>query len=543
MQVDNTAAFDRVEWDFLQEVMEAMGFPEEFRDFIKEVYTDLQFAIRVNGRTGRDRGVSNGVRQGCPASPLIFLIVQEALLIAIRGDALLRGIEVGVGRGKCLEVRERCMADDTVVYLRSAGDAVRLFEIIKTFEIASGQKLNPSKSTGVLFGAEKRGGVPKGMRIEWMCFGDGMIEEGLGVRVGTEGQVLAQWEEEAAGMVEAMRGQMTQSKHAMSTTARVRCIQGAFVSKLMYPWQVQAPKDADRIISEVQKQMDAALFEGRAGGRGWFFIERSLAVQPLGDGGLGQISLRRRLEAMWASLAISLGGREEVWKGVWAAELEKVYGGLDGRALVGTTCGFRKFARDGEGLEVMRRGLEALAALPVPKGGVIVPVKRAEVLVRQVEAEERRDAGGSREEVSRWEPGEIGDKKWQPEEVEAQWLFFNPWYQAGTRLTGRSTLKLEEEAVKWSKVGLRTWGDLSRGGKLVTREQLHRAYGHLDGAVYEDLRAELHGEWKAALAKGNGAWLRGGREREGEVREVRAMCCWYDEGGGAGGFHCDKMMS
>jgi len=89
---------------------------------------------------------------------------------------------------KLAPVVTRVVGKTQVAYLRSARDATRLFEIIGTFEVASGQKLNPSKSTGV-------------------------------------------------------------------------------------PWQVQAPKDADRIISEVQKQMDAAL--------------------------------RRRLEAMWASLAIS----------------------------------------------------------------------------------------------------------------------------------------------------------------------------------------------------------------------------------------------
>ena len=99
VQVDNTAAFDRVRWDFLQEVMEAMGFPEEFREFIGEIYTDLQFAIKVNGQKGGKGGVTNGVRQGCPASPLIFIIVQEALLMAIRGDEQLKGIRVVTGGG------------------------------------------------------------------------------------------------------------------------------------------------------------------------------------------------------------------------------------------------------------------------------------------------------------------------------------------------------------------------------------------------------------------------------------------------------------
>jgi hypothetical protein len=34
--------------------------------------------------------------------------------------------------------------------------------------------------------------------------------------------------------------------------------------------------------------MDAALFEGREGGKGWYFVDRSLAMQPPGDGGWGR---------------------------------------------------------------------------------------------------------------------------------------------------------------------------------------------------------------------------------------------------------------
>ena len=58
----------------------------------------------------------NGVRQGCPASPLMFALVQEALLVAIRDDRELRGVGVVAAGGKVKRVRERCLADDTVVY-------------------------------------------------------------------------------------------------------------------------------------------------------------------------------------------------------------------------------------------------------------------------------------------------------------------------------------------------------------------------------------------------------------------------------------------
>ena len=226
---------------------------------------------------------------------------------------------------------------------------------------------------------------------------------------------------------------------------------------------------------------------------------------------------------------MSLRGREEVWKGVWERELEKVYGGMRGRDLVGSTCGFQKFARHPGGLEVMRRGVAALAKLPPPEGRVMAPVEpRGEGEGRTGGEQEGSGAGATSRDEPAWRQGGMGDVEWRTEEVEAQWLFFNPWYRGGTKLTGRSTYELEVEAVKWSEAGLRTWGDLSWGGRLITEGELRRAYGHLDHTMHGHLMAELHGEWKGALAEGSGSWAGGAREGGGGGREVLAMCCWYD---------------
>ena len=53
--------------------------------------------IKTNGIEGEPLNVSNGVRQGCGASPLMFLLVQEALLSGIRESMDIEGIEVECG--------------------------------------------------------------------------------------------------------------------------------------------------------------------------------------------------------------------------------------------------------------------------------------------------------------------------------------------------------------------------------------------------------------------------------------------------------------
>ena len=98
MQLDNAAAFDRVRWDFIGELMEAFGFPQDIRELIKGMYTGIGFRTKVNGKVGERHAASNGVRQGCGASPLLYILVQEALLISLRKGTRLKGLTVGVGR-------------------------------------------------------------------------------------------------------------------------------------------------------------------------------------------------------------------------------------------------------------------------------------------------------------------------------------------------------------------------------------------------------------------------------------------------------------
>ena len=121
------------------------------------------------------------MRQGCPLSPLLFLLVMEALLISIRDDPCLTGIRIATHDGDHMELRERCMADDTMVYLQSADQVPRLLEILAEFEAASGQKLNADKSIGVVLGDEADAEIPADMAVKMVNFGNPLIEPTLGV--------------------------------------------------------------------------------------------------------------------------------------------------------------------------------------------------------------------------------------------------------------------------------------------------------------------------------------------------------------------------
>ena len=79
LKLDFSKAFDWVNWQFLFNAMSRMGFPLLFTNMVKLTMVEAEATINVNGHTSTSFKIERGVRQGCPLSLLLFLIVGEAL--------------------------------------------------------------------------------------------------------------------------------------------------------------------------------------------------------------------------------------------------------------------------------------------------------------------------------------------------------------------------------------------------------------------------------------------------------------------------------
>ena len=80
--LDMEKAFDRCSWTFLIEGLEAIGFDQSFIDVVKLAYSNTsppKRKIVANGYLGPEFTLHSGVAQGCPLSPLLFLIITEPL--------------------------------------------------------------------------------------------------------------------------------------------------------------------------------------------------------------------------------------------------------------------------------------------------------------------------------------------------------------------------------------------------------------------------------------------------------------------------------
>ena len=92
LSLDQEKPFDRVDWSFLHSVLLSMGFGPSFCHWVQVFYCGVSSAVNVNGFISDFFPLSRGVRQGCPLSPLLYVLVVEVLACNIRADPNISGI-------------------------------------------------------------------------------------------------------------------------------------------------------------------------------------------------------------------------------------------------------------------------------------------------------------------------------------------------------------------------------------------------------------------------------------------------------------------
>ena len=94
LSLDQEKAFDRVDDAFLFRIMSHVGFGSSFISWVKLLYSGISSAVCINGYTSAAFFPSRGVRQGCPLSPLLYVLSIEVLAANLRASKAIPGLRL-----------------------------------------------------------------------------------------------------------------------------------------------------------------------------------------------------------------------------------------------------------------------------------------------------------------------------------------------------------------------------------------------------------------------------------------------------------------
>ena len=160
--IDFEKAFDSVEWSFINKILSSFNFGTNFKKWCEIMYNDITSCVTNNGHSSQFFKVTRGIRQGCPLSAYLFLLVAEALAAGIRQNINISGIKIGSN-----EVTVIQMADDTTLFLDSPLSLQRCLLLFKIFGRISGLKINITKSEAMGLGIYKKLFVVKPYGLLW----------------------------------------------------------------------------------------------------------------------------------------------------------------------------------------------------------------------------------------------------------------------------------------------------------------------------------------------------------------------------------------
>ena len=131
----------------MTKTLQKVGIERTYLNIIKAIYDKPTANIILNGEKLKAFPLRSGTRQGCPLSPILFNIVLEVLVMAIREEKEIKGIQIGKE-----EVKLSLFADNKILYIENPQDAIRkLLELSNEFGKVVGYKINAQKSLAILY--------------------------------------------------------------------------------------------------------------------------------------------------------------------------------------------------------------------------------------------------------------------------------------------------------------------------------------------------------------------------------------------------------
>lgn len=119
VKLDMKKAYDRLEWQYLEEIMKKLGFCQSFVEAVMRGVQSVSFSVLFNGGQTQDFLPSRGIRQGDPISPYLFLLAGEGLSCLLKHEASLKQLEGIKIAATAPQIHHLLFADDCLLFCKA----------------------------------------------------------------------------------------------------------------------------------------------------------------------------------------------------------------------------------------------------------------------------------------------------------------------------------------------------------------------------------------------------------------------------------------
>jgi hypothetical protein len=323
-KLDLEKAYDHVNWNFVLYLLQRCGFGERWRAWIEWCISSVRFSILVNGSPEGFFNSSRGIRQGDPLSPLLFVLVMEALSKMVNASidqGLLSGFSVGTRAFSELVVSHSLFADDTLIFCEASSEQVLYVRLILLcFEAVSGLRVNLGKSVIVAIGEVENIGALANILG---CSVAGLPMKYLGLPLGASYKDVVMWND----MIEQSERQMAGWKRMyLSKGGRLTLIKSTLSNLPTYFLSLfPIPMSVAKRLEKVQRDF---LWGGMGDEPKLHLVSWNQVCRPLHSGGLGIRKLHKFNQALLGKWLWRYANESEaLWYKIIRAKYEDKDGG------------------------------------------------------------------------------------------------------------------------------------------------------------------------------------------------------------------------
>lgn len=302
LAIDYRKAFDSVSRNFLCKIFEYFGFGDNFKKWIMILLNKRIACVKNGGHISTDFCMNRGIRQGCPISPMIFVLAVEILALRIKQSDI-KGV---VLKDKRFVIKQ--YADDTTLLLSDENDLKKALDLIDHFASFSGLYINESKTHCMIMGGNHRGikdiagiNVVNEIKILGVFFNDAICamdnEKNWLKRIEVIKSIIIKWQ-----------------KRNLSLIGKIHVIKTFLLSQLIFIMQsISLP---ETVLEEVNRIFFKFLWKKKYNNKKAFEkVKRRVMTNDFNQGGLNMIDIK----AMQNSFLIQWGqyylsDEERDWK-------------------------------------------------------------------------------------------------------------------------------------------------------------------------------------------------------------------------------------